>query len=151
MSKYWAWGFWTPVEGDSAWSPSSSIMFLEDHDFLQSSLSDMAKADPFFGRLMELHLIRSVAVRTSAWIQRDNLVVDAHWFHGRSPTWRKSHWIRTVLQQAWHHLVSEQQNSTSYMQNQWPETYKNRLEDLSATPAENQGLAQLAWRYCDDG
>ncbi len=27
----------------------------EDHDFLQSSLSDVAKADPFFGRLMELH------------------------------------------------------------------------------------------------
>ncbi|MFA0544567.1 glutathione synthase, partial [Vibrio sp. 10N.222.52.B7] len=27
----------------------------EDHGFLQSSLSDMAQADPFFGRLMELH------------------------------------------------------------------------------------------------
>lgn len=26
----------------------------EDHDYLQSSLQDMAKADPFFGRLLAL-------------------------------------------------------------------------------------------------
>ena len=27
----------------------------EDHDFLQSALGDVAKADPFFGRLLSLH------------------------------------------------------------------------------------------------
>eukprot|EP00487_Bulimina_marginata_P012857 TRINITY_DN9429_c0_g1_i1.p1 TRINITY_DN9429_c0_g1~~TRINITY_DN9429_c0_g1_i1.p1 ORF type:complete len:102 (+),score=13.85 TRINITY_DN9429_c0_g1_i1:96-401(+) len=33
----------------------------------------------------------------------------------------------------------------SFMQNQWPNVYNNWLEDSSATPAENQGLTQLAY------
>ncbi|MBT9243784.1 glutathione synthase [Vibrio splendidus] len=116
----------------------------EDHDFLQSSLSDMAKADPFFGRLMELHQQahgsageRLNPARQPLLLMRTDFMDDRQ--HGAKVI--EFNGIAAGM-------APFGQRATefhSFMQNQWPETYKNWLEDQSATPAENQGLTQLAY------
>ncbi|CAH7060582.1 Glutathione synthetase [Vibrio chagasii] len=116
----------------------------EDHDFLQSSLSDMAQADPFFGRLMALHQQahgsadeRLSPARQPLLLMRTDFMDDRQ--HGAKVI--EFNGIAAGM-------APFGQRATefhSYMQNQWPETYKNWLEDPSATPAENQGLAQLAY------
>ncbi|MEZ8415585.1 glutathione synthase [Vibrio splendidus] len=116
----------------------------EDHDFLQSSLSDMAKADPFFGRLMELHrqahgsaVERLNPARQPLLLMRTDFMDDRQ--HGA-----------TVIE--FNGIAAGMapfgQRATefhSFMQNQWPNVYNDWLEDPSATPAENQGLTQLAY------
>ncbi|MEZ9351512.1 glutathione synthase [Vibrio splendidus] len=116
----------------------------EDHGFLQSSLSDVAKADPFFGRLMELHQQahgsageRLNPARQPLLLMRTDFMDDRQ--HGAKVI--EFNGIAAGM-------APFGQRATefhSFMQNQWPETYKNWLEDQSATPAENQGLTQLAY------
>ncbi|MEZ8297438.1 glutathione synthase [Vibrio splendidus] len=116
----------------------------EDHGFLQSSLSDMAKADPFFGRLMELHQQAHgnteecfKPARQPLLLMRTDFMDDCQ--HGAKVI--EFNGIAAGM-------APFGQRATefhSFMQNQWPETYKNWLEDQSATPAENQGLTQLAY------
>ncbi|MCG9543757.1 glutathione synthase [Vibrio sp. Isolate33] len=116
----------------------------EDHDFLQSSLSDMAQADPFFGRLMALHQQahgsadeRLNPARQPLLLMRTDFMDDRQ--HGAKVI--EFNGIAAGM-------APFGQRATefhSFMQNQWPETYKNWLEDPSATPAENQGLTQLAY------
>ncbi|UPR59459.1 glutathione synthase [Vibrio sp. ED004] len=116
----------------------------EDHDFLQSSLSDMAQADPFFGRLMALHQQahgradeRLNPARQPLLLMRTDFMDDRQ--HGAKVI--EFNGIAAGM-------APFGQRATefhSYMQNQWPETYKNWLEDPSATPAGNQGLTQLAY------
>ncbi|MEZ8685986.1 glutathione synthase [Vibrio splendidus] len=116
----------------------------EDHGFLQSSLSDMAQADPFFGRLMELHQQahgsageRLNPARQPLLLMRTDFMDDRQ--HGAKVI--EFNGIAAGM-------APFGQRATefhSFMQNQWPETYKNWLEDQSATPAENQGLTQLAY------
>ncbi|MDH5917909.1 glutathione synthase [Vibrio splendidus] len=116
----------------------------EDHDFLQSSLSDVAKADPFFGRLMELHQQAHgnteecfKPARQPLLLMRTDFMDDRQ--HGAKVI--EFNGIAAGM-------APFGQRATefhAFMQNQWPETYKNWLEDQSATPAENQGLTQLAY------
>ncbi|CDT15462.1 glutathione synthase [Vibrio coralliirubri] len=116
----------------------------EDHDFLQSSLSDMAKADPFFGRLMELHQQahgcadeRLNPARHPLLLMRTDFMDDRQ--HGAKVI--EFNGIAAGM-------APFGQRATefhSFMQNQWPNVYNNWLEDPSATPAENQGLTQLAY------
>ncbi len=116
----------------------------EDHGFLQSSLSDMAQADPFFGRLMELHQQahgsageRLNPARQPLLLMRTDFMDDRQ--HGAKVI--EFNGIAAGM-------APFGQRATefhSFMQNQWPETYKNWLEDQSATPAENQDLTQLAY------
>lgn len=116
----------------------------EDHDFLQSSLSDMAKADPFFGRLMELHQQahgsadeRLNPARQPLLLMRTDFMDDRQ--HGAKVI--EFNGIAAGM-------APFGQRATefhSFMQNQWPNVYNNWLEDSSATPAENQGLTQLAY------
>ncbi|PTP11718.1 glutathione synthase [Vibrio splendidus] len=116
----------------------------EDHDFLQSSLSDMAKADPFFSRLMELHQQAHgnteecfKPARQPLLLMRTDFMDDRQ--HGAKVI--EFNGIAAGM-------APFGQRATefhAFMQNQWPETYKNWLEDQSATPAENQGLTQLAY------
>ncbi|MEZ8016857.1 glutathione synthase [Vibrio splendidus] len=116
----------------------------EDHDFLQSSLSDMAQADPFFGRLMELHKQahgsadeRLNPARQPLLLMRTDFMDDRQ--HGAKVI--EFNGIAAGM-------APFGQRATefhSFMQNQWPETYKKWLEDPTATPAENQGLKQLAY------
>ncbi|PSU30497.1 glutathione synthase [Photobacterium lutimaris] len=114
----------------------------EDHDFLQSSLSDMAKADPFFGRLMALHQ-------------------QAHADTSNSPTRQPLLLMRTDFMDDRQHgakviefngiaagMGPFGQRATefhAFMQSQWPNAYQDWLEDSAAVPAENQGLEQLAY------
>ncbi|MGR5335023.1 glutathione synthase [Vibrio gigantis] len=116
----------------------------EDHDFLQSSLSDMAKADPFFGRLMELHRQahgsadeRLNPARQPLLLMRTDFMDDRQ--HGAKVI--EFNGIAAGM-------APFGQRATefhSFMQNQWPNVYNHWLEKLSATPAENQGLTQLAY------
>ncbi|MFS1489608.1 glutathione synthase [Vibrio splendidus] len=120
----------------------------EDHDFLQSSLSDMAQADPFFGRLMELHKQahgsadeRLNPARQPLLLMRTDFMDDRQ--HGAKVI--EFNGIAAGM-------APFGQRATefhSFMQNQWPETYKKWLEDPTATPAENQGLTQLAYGIAD--
>lgn len=116
----------------------------EDHDFLQSSLSDMAKADPFFGRLMELHQQAHgnteecfKPARQPLLLMRTDFMDDRQ--HGAKVI--EFNGIAAGM-------APFGQRATefhAFMQNQWPEAYQSWLEDKSATPAENQGLTQLAY------
>lgn len=116
----------------------------EDHDFLQSSLSDMAKADPFFGRLMELHLQahgsadeRLNPARQPLLLMRTDFMDDRQ--HGAKVI--EFNGIAAGMAP----FGQKATEFHAYMQNQWPETYQKWLEDKSATPARNQGLEQLAF------
>ncbi|WP_060980719.1 glutathione synthase [Vibrio splendidus] len=116
----------------------------EDHDFLQSSLSDMAKAEPFFGRLMELHQQahgsadeRLNPARQPLLLMRTDFMDDRQ--HGAKVI--EFNGIAAGM-------APFGQRATefhAFMQNQWPNVYNHWLEELSATPAENQGLTQLAY------
>ncbi|MEZ8156456.1 glutathione synthase [Vibrio splendidus] len=116
----------------------------EDHDFLQSSLSDTAKADPFFGRLMELHrqahgsaYERLNPARQPLLLMRTDFMDDRQ--HGAKVI--EFNGIAAGM-------APFGQRATefhSFMQNQWPNVYNHWLEAPSATPAENQGLTQLAY------
>ncbi|MEZ8614647.1 glutathione synthase [Vibrio splendidus] len=116
----------------------------EDHDFLQSSLSDMAKADPFFGRLMELHQQAHgnteecfKPARQPLLLMRTDFMDDRQ--HGAKVI--EFNGIAAGMAP----FGQKATEFHDYMQNQWPETYQGWLEDKSATPAENQGLTQLAY------
>lgn len=116
----------------------------EDHDFLQSSLSDMAQADPFFGRLMALHQQahgsadeRLSPARQPLLLMRTDFMDDRQ--HGAKVI--EFNGIAAGM-------APFGQRATefhAFMNNQWPDTYKNCLEDSSAIPAENRGLEQLAF------
>ncbi|MCC4790574.1 glutathione synthase [Vibrio splendidus] len=116
----------------------------EDHGFLQSSLSDVAKADPFFGRLMELHqqahgsaVERLNPARQPLLLMRTDFMDDRQ--HGAKVI--EFNGIAAGM-------APFGQRATefhAFMQNQWPNVYNDWLEDPSATPAENQGLKQLAY------
>lgn len=116
----------------------------EDHDFLQSNLKDVAKADPFFGRLLTLH----------------------HQAHGdienrRTPARKPLLLMRTDFMDDRQHgakviefngiaagMAPFGQRATefhAFLQDQWPEVYSAWLEDKNAIPADNQGLDQLAY------
>ncbi|WP_135454216.1 glutathione synthase [Vibrio echinoideorum] len=116
----------------------------EDHDFLQSSLSDMAKADPFFGRLMELHLQahgsadeRLNPARQPLLLMRTDFMDDRQ--HGAKVI--EFNGIAAGMAP----FGQKATEFHAYMQNQWPETYQKWLEDKSVASAGNQGLEQLAF------
>ncbi|PSW71154.1 glutathione synthase [Photobacterium kishitanii] len=115
----------------------------EDYDFLQASLADMAKADPFFGRLMSLHYQihgdvnhRYNPARQPLLLMRTDFMDDRQYgakvieFNGIAAGMAPFGQRATEL----HHFI----------QHQWPEIYQAWLEDTLVTPADNQGLAQLA-------
>ncbi|MGR5063643.1 glutathione synthase [Photobacterium sp. DNB22_13_2] len=114
----------------------------EDHDFLQASLGDMAKADPFFGRLMELHQqahgdISSSPARQPLLLMRTDFMDD------------RQHGAKVIefngIAAGMGPFGQRATEFHAFMQNQWPQTYLDWLEDSDAVPAENQGLEQLAY------
>ncbi|PSV27940.1 MULTISPECIES: glutathione synthase [unclassified Photobacterium] len=115
----------------------------EDHRFLQTSLSEMAKADPFFGRLMELHqqahgdkTAPKQPARQPLLLMRTDFMDDRQYgakvieFNGIAAG------MGPFGQRAF--------ELHRFVENQWNEVYREWLEDDSATPADNQGLEQLA-------
>ncbi|MCQ1058635.1 glutathione synthase [Photobacterium sp. ZSDE20] len=114
----------------------------EDHDFLQASLGDMAKADPFFGCLMALHQqahgdINNSPARQPLLLMRTDFMDDRH--HGAKVI--EFNGIAAGMGP----FGQRATEFHAFMQSQWPQTYQNWLEDSAAVPAENQGLEQLAY------
>lgn len=116
----------------------------EDHDFLQSSLHDVAKADPFFARILDLHQQahgkighRIQPARKPLLIMRTDFMDDQE--HG--PKVIEFNGIAAGM-------APFGQRATelhSFLQNQWPEVYQQWSESTQAIPADNRGLEQLAY------
>lgn len=116
----------------------------EDHDFLQSSLSDMAKADPFFGRLMFLHQQahgdidnRVSPARQPLLLMRTDFMDDRQ--HGAKVI--EFNGIAAGMAPFGQRATQLHQ----YIQSQHNETYKQWQEAPNAQPADNVGLEQLAY------
>lgn len=116
----------------------------EDHDFLQSELSDVAKADPFFGRLLALHEQvhgtihnRLIAARKPLLLMRTDFMDDRQ--HGAKVI--EFNGIAAGM-------APFGQRATefhAFLSKQWPDVYLSWLENKLATPADNKGLEQLAY------
>ncbi len=116
----------------------------EDHDFLQTSLSNMAKADPFFGLLMSRHQQlhgdagnKLVAKRQPLLLMRTDFMDD------------RQHGAKVIefngIAAGMGPFGQRAAEFHSFMKNQWPDTYNQWIEDSSAVPADNNGLEQLAY------
>jgi glutathione synthase len=116
----------------------------EDHNFLQSTLGDVAKADPFFGRLLSLHQQvhgdiknRLTSIRKPLLLMRTDFMDD------------RRHSAKVIeFNGIAAGMAPFGQRATefhAFLKEQWPEVYQNWLEDTLSTPADNQGLEQLAY------
>ena len=115
----------------------------EDHAFLQSSLADMAKADPFFGRLMSLHhQIHGDSVHSYEPARQPLLLMRTDFMDDRQDGAKVIEFNGIAAGMA--PFGQRATEFHAFMQRQWPETYQSWLEDTSAIPADNQGLTQLA-------
>ncbi len=115
----------------------------EDHRFLQTSLSDMAKADPFFGRLMELHQqAHGDATNPKQPARQPLLLMRTDFMDDRQHGAKVIEFNGIAAGMApFGQRAFELHN---FVNNQWNDVYQEWLEDDSATPADNQGLEQLA-------
>ena len=115
----------------------------EDSDFLQSSLSDMAKADPFFCRLMALHQqIHGTATHPLDPARQPLLLMRTDFMDDRQYGAKVIEFNGIAAGMA--PFGQRATEFHAFMQRQWPETYQSWLEDAAAIPAENEGLTQLA-------
>ncbi|WP_261816947.1 glutathione synthase [Vibrio gallicus] len=115
----------------------------EDHDFLQQSLRDMSKADPFFGRLMELHqqahgdsTKRKQPARQPLLLMRTDFMDD------------REHGAKVIefngIAAGMGPFGQRATELHRFMREQWNQEYTQWLEDSAARPAENRGMEQLA-------
>ncbi|GAD90493.1 hypothetical protein VHA01S_046_00020 [Vibrio halioticoli NBRC 102217] len=115
----------------------------EDHPFLQQSLTDMAKADPFFGRLMELHQQAHGDASQSLNPARQPLLLMRTDFMDD-----RKHGAKVIefngIAAGMGPFGQRAAELHSYINNQWNSVYRHWLEDESALPAENHGMQQLA-------
>jgi glutathione synthase len=116
----------------------------EDHDFLQSSLGEVGKADPFFGRLLALHQQahgdikhRLTPARKPLLLMRTDFMDD------------RLHGVKVIeFNGIAAGMAPFGQRATelhAFLSNQWPAVYQQWSENNDAIPAENQGLEQLAY------
>ncbi|WP_413113268.1 glutathione synthase [Thaumasiovibrio sp. DFM-14] len=115
----------------------------EDHAFLQQSLSDMAKADPFFGRLMELHhQAHGDATQSQPPARQPLLLMRTDFMDDRQ------HGAKVIefngIAAGMGPFGQRASELHRFAENQWNDVYRNWLEDESAIPANNQGMEQLA-------
>ncbi|GLR06452.1 glutathione synthase [Vibrio hyugaensis] len=115
----------------------------EDHDFLQTSLSELAEADAFFGRLMELHrevhgdiINRIPPARQPLLLMRTDFMDD------------RKHGARVIeFNGIAAGMAPFGQRATElhqFIKTQWGSVYQDWLEDEHAIPADNVGMEQLA-------
>ena len=115
----------------------------EDHEFLQESLSDMAKADPFFGRLMELHRqAHGEASQYDATARQPLLLMRTDFMDDRL------HGAKVIefngIAAGMGPFGQRATELHRFVKDQWNDVYREWLEDDSAIPADNQALEQLA-------
>lgn len=116
----------------------------EDHDFLQSSLQGLEKSDAFFSRLMSLHLEahgttgdRLLPKRQPLLIMRTDYMDDRE--HGAKIV--EFNGIAAGMAPFGQRATKLHE----YIQSQWPETYNTWSVNKNSTPANNDGLKQLAY------
>ncbi|MGB1322877.1 MAG: glutathione synthase [Vibrio gallaecicus] len=115
----------------------------EDHEFLQESLRDMAKADPFFGRLIELHQQAHGDVSQSDEAARQSLLLMRTDFMDD-----RQHGAKVIefngIAAGMGPFGQRATELHRFVKDQWNDVYNTWLEDDSAVPADNQALEQLA-------
>ena len=116
----------------------------EDHLFLQSSLSKMAKADPFFERLMLLHhQIHGVEDQPMFPARQPLLLMRTDYMDDRQQGAKVIEFNGIAAGMGPFGKRTTQLHQ--FIKNQWPETYRHWVEDPSATPVDNDSLGQLAY------
>jgi glutathione synthase len=116
----------------------------QDHDFLQSTLGDMAKSDPFFGRLMALHReIHGTSSNRYSPARLPLLLLRTDYMDDRT------HGAKVVeFNGIAAGMAPFGQRATElhhYIKSQWPETYNDWSVDSALTSVDNFGLTQLAY------
>ncbi|RKF18698.1 glutathione synthase [Alginatibacterium sediminis] len=116
----------------------------EDHDFLQAQLADVAKADPFIGRLFSLHqqahgdaAHRLLPARKPLLLMRTDFMDDRQ--HGAKVI--EFNGIAAGM-------APFGQRGTefhAFLREQWPQVSAHFLDESVSTPAENHGLDQFAY------
>ncbi|MCL1093523.1 glutathione synthase [Shewanella kaireitica] len=116
----------------------------EDHDFLQASLLGVAKADPFFARLLTLHQQAHGKINARDHPARKPLLLMRTDFMDDRKLGAKVIEFNSIAAG----MAPFGQRATEfhrYMHSQWPDTYHEWIENKRATPAENHGLEQLSY------
>ena len=115
----------------------------EDHDFIQSALADMSRAEPFFSRLMALHKQAhnnengdQDAVRQPLLLMRTDYMDD------------RQHGARVIefngIAAGMGPFGQRTTEFHRYINQQWPVIYRQWQEHEQGKPVENQALEQLA-------
>lgn len=116
----------------------------EDHDFLQTSLIDLATADPFFARLFSLHQQAHGLVNSRLNPARKPLLLMRTDFMDD-----RTHGAKVIeFNGIAAGMAPFGQRATEfhkYMKEQWGGVYQQWLENKYSTPVENKGLEQLAF------
>ena len=116
----------------------------EDHDYLQASLNDVAKADPFFASLLSLHQELHGNIKNRLKPARKPLLLMRTDFMDDRKHGAKIIEFNGIAAG----MAPFGQRSTElhdYISHQWPDIYQKYLEDINSTSVENQGLEQLAY------
>ncbi|WP_289098152.1 glutathione synthase [Pseudoalteromonas shioyasakiensis] len=115
----------------------------EDHDFLQSSLTNLAEAEPFFARLLSLYQQghgtadnRKPPKRQPLLLMRTDFMDDR--VHGAKVI--EFNGIAAGMAP----FGQRASELHAYVKNQWPDTYSQFVEDNKSKPVDNFGLEQMA-------
>ncbi|MGF1690082.1 glutathione synthase [Photobacterium kagoshimensis] len=115
----------------------------EDHDYLQSSLVEMAEAEPFFGRLMELHLqIHGTPEQPHQAVRQPLLLMRTDFMDDRVQGAKVIEFNGIAAGMG--PFGQRAQQLHSFVQNQWPALYNQWAEDKNAMVERNACLTQLA-------
>nr|WP_028022460.1 glutathione synthase [Enterovibrio calviensis] len=115
----------------------------EDHAFLKASLTDMAKADPFFDRLFWMHeQIHGTEEAPKAAPRQPLLLMRTDYMDDRQQGAKVIEFNGIAAGMG---PFGQRANELhDFMRRQWPKTYQDWIESPTATPADNQCLEQLA-------
>ena len=116
----------------------------EDHDFLQTSLAEIAQADPFFARILALHQQVHGEVNNRLKPARKPLLLMRTDFMDDRKHGAKIIEFNGIAAG----MAPFGQRATefhAYINHQWSNVYQQWLEEPQSTPADNAGLEQLAY------
>ncbi|MDD1780353.1 glutathione synthetase [Enterovibrio sp. ZSDZ35] len=115
----------------------------EDHAFLSSSLSNMSKADPFFGRLLWMHeQIHGTQDAPKTAKRQPLLLMRTDYMDDRQQGAKVIEFNGIAAGMG---PFGQRANELhDFMRRQWPKTYQDWIESPTAMPAQNQCLEQLA-------
>jgi len=115
----------------------------EDHDYLQSSLVEMAEAEPFFGRLMELHeQIHGTHNAPLKAARQPLLLMRTDFMDDRVQGAKVIEFNGIAAGMG--PFGQRAQQLHRYVKNQWPKEYNVWAEDKDGAAEDNACLTQLA-------